>query len=178
MNLLALNEIFKKKQNLSNPMDSSDQKGLQRQLDQLTDWVYILDSVQERVESEQRNLINNLDIEPSEVEKYSMQEIEDILQITSAMPQNTHAKRCYAKGLLCQGLKLQVKQANSDSDLEKNQQALECFLSALERDNGLNVARKLIADLHFRQQNFQLAANFYHEINHFMQAELCYKMLC
>ena len=59
MNLLALYEIFRRKQVLANPpiVDSNDQKKLQKQLDQITDWVTILDKTQERIEAEEVQLI-------------------------------------------------------------------------------------------------------------------------
>lgn len=72
MNLLALNEIFKRKELIVNPSDPTDQKRLQRQLDSLTDWIHLLDKTQERLESELKELINNIDIQPNEVEKYSI----------------------------------------------------------------------------------------------------------
>ena len=73
------------------------------------------------------------------------------MEIVDSMPQNSATKRCYAKGLLCKGLKLQVKEPQSEEDIDQNKRSMECYIAALDQDNGLNMARKLIADMEFKE---------------------------
>ena len=50
-------------------------------------------------------------------------------------------------------------------------------MEALNLDNSLNLARKFAAELQFKQKNYEIAAKLYNEINNFLKAELCYKIV-
>ena len=50
-------------------------------------------------------------------------------------------------------------------------------MEALNHDNSLNLARKFAAELQFKQKNYEIAAKLYNEINNFLKAELCYKIV-
>ena len=84
----------------------------------------------------------------------------------------------YGKALICQGLKYQCNDPKSSDYTERNKKAVQCYKVAIDMDNGVNYARCLIANIAFQDEQYEQASKYYHEINNFIKAETCFKLLC